>query len=77
MASPRRGDTVKPVFNWLQMQRWHISESNLPPGSEIRFRQVFDFRSIQASARNVTLHLKPSPEPLRVKVIRFNYSMLL
>ena len=54
---------MKPVFNWLQMQRWHISESNLPPGSEIRFRQVFDFRSIQASARNVTLHLKPSPEP--------------
>ncbi len=69
---------MKSVFNWLQMQRWHISEiRDLPPGSEIRFRQVLDFRSIQASARNVTLHLKPSPEPLRVKVIRFNYSMLL
>ena len=27
-------------------------------------REVFDFLSIQASARNVTLYLKPSPEPL-------------
>jgi signal transduction histidine kinase len=36
---PAVGDAVKPVFNWLQMQRWGISESNLPPGSEIRFRE--------------------------------------
>jgi signal transduction histidine kinase len=28
----------KVVFDWRQMQRWGISESSLPPGSEIRFR---------------------------------------
>jgi signal transduction histidine kinase len=26
------------VFDWRQLQRWGISESRLPPGSEIRFR---------------------------------------
>ena len=30
---------VKPIFNWLQMQRWEVRESNFPPGSEIRFRE--------------------------------------
>jgi signal transduction histidine kinase len=30
---------VKPIFNWGQMQRWKVSESSLPPGSEIRFRE--------------------------------------
>src|SRR6202030_1752747 len=32
-------DAIRPVFNWQQMQRWGVSESNLPPGSEIRFRE--------------------------------------
>ena len=32
-------DALKPVFNWRQMQRWNISEGQLPPGSEIRFRE--------------------------------------
>lgn len=32
-------DVVKPIFNWRQMQRWNVSEANLPPGSEIRFRE--------------------------------------
>jgi signal transduction histidine kinase len=30
---------VKPIINWLQMQRWGVSESGLPPGSEVRFRE--------------------------------------
>jgi len=30
---------VKPIFNWVQMQRWNVSESGLPEGSEIRFRE--------------------------------------
>ena len=30
---------VKPIFNWQQMQRWKVSESSLPEGSEIRFRE--------------------------------------
>ena len=29
---------ASPVFDWRQMQRWGISESRLPPGSEILFR---------------------------------------
>ena len=33
------GNFVKPVFDWRQLQRWGISESTLPPGSEIRFRE--------------------------------------
>ena len=32
------GDFTKPVFDWRQLQRWNISESSLPSGSEIRFR---------------------------------------
>jgi signal transduction histidine kinase len=31
-------NAVKPIFNFLQMQRWNVSEATLPPGSEIRFR---------------------------------------
>jgi signal transduction histidine kinase len=30
---------VKPIFNWRQMQRWKVSESSLPAGSEIRYRE--------------------------------------
>jgi signal transduction histidine kinase len=30
----------KPIFDWRQLQRWGISESALPPGSEIRFREL-------------------------------------
>src|SRR5262249_54143441 len=28
-----------PVYDWRQLQRWHISESVLPPGSIVQFRQ--------------------------------------
>ena len=28
-----------PLFNWQQMQRWGVSASSLPEGSEIRFRE--------------------------------------
>jgi signal transduction histidine kinase len=30
---------VKPIFNWRQMQRWKVNPSDLPAGSEIRFRE--------------------------------------
>lgn len=33
------GNTLKPIFDWRQLQRWHIDEWKLPPGSEIRFRE--------------------------------------
>ena len=35
-----RGEFSKGIFDWRQLQRWHISEKQLPPGSEIRFRPV-------------------------------------
>ena len=28
-----------PMFDWCQLQRWHVSESQLPPGSVVRFRE--------------------------------------
>jgi signal transduction histidine kinase len=37
--STRVTEAVKPIFNWQQMRRWNVSDSNLPPGSEIRFRE--------------------------------------
>jgi signal transduction histidine kinase len=33
------GNTLKPIFDWRQLQRWNISESSLPVGSELRFRE--------------------------------------
>jgi signal transduction histidine kinase len=33
------GDFTKPIFDWRQLRRWNISESTLPPGSEIWFRE--------------------------------------
>lgn len=47
LANPRSGGpslievpTHSTMFDWRQMQRWGISESNLPPGSELRFRDL-------------------------------------
>jgi signal transduction histidine kinase len=37
--SARVMEAVKPIFNWQQMRRWNVSDSNLPAGSEIRFRE--------------------------------------
>ena len=33
------GNYAKPMFDWRQLTRWGISESRLPPDSEICFRQ--------------------------------------
>ena len=35
---PIESAQIKPMFDWRQLQRWRIDESQLPPGSEIRFR---------------------------------------
>jgi signal transduction histidine kinase/ABC-type uncharacterized transport system substrate-binding protein len=35
---PKAIEAVAPIFNWKQMERWNVVESDLPPGSEIRFR---------------------------------------
>jgi signal transduction histidine kinase len=34
------GDFIKPVFDWRQLKRWNVSESSLPAGSEVRFRDT-------------------------------------
>ena len=34
------GAFTKPIFDWRELKRWNVSESRLPPGSEIRFRQA-------------------------------------
>jgi C4-dicarboxylate-specific signal transduction histidine kinase len=33
------GNTLKPVFDWRQLQRWNISETSLPSDADIRFRE--------------------------------------
>jgi signal transduction histidine kinase len=33
-------EAVRPIFNWKQMQRWSVPESDLPQGSEVRFRDA-------------------------------------
>ena len=32
-------ELAAPMFDWRQMQRWGISESSLPPGSTVHFRE--------------------------------------
>ncbi len=38
--APIVGNDTRPVFDWRQMQRWKVSETSLPPDSEIRFREA-------------------------------------
>jgi signal transduction histidine kinase len=33
------GNVVRPIFDWRQLHRWGVSESQLPEGSEVRFRE--------------------------------------
>ncbi|MBB4372336.1 signal transduction histidine kinase [Bradyrhizobium sp. cir1] len=37
--APVSGNNVKPIFDWRQLKRWNVDEVNLPPGSEVRFRE--------------------------------------
>jgi signal transduction histidine kinase len=34
------GEFTRPVFDWRQLNRWQISETTLPGGSEVRFREA-------------------------------------
>jgi signal transduction histidine kinase len=34
-----REDVVKPIFDWRQLQKWGVRESQLPEGSEVRFHE--------------------------------------
>ena len=55
-------NAVLPIFDWRQLKRWNIDETNLPAGSEIRFRQpnVWDQYSLQISAAFAALLLQTS-----------------
>jgi signal transduction histidine kinase len=44
---------VEPIFNWREMQRWKVSESNLPTGSEIRFREPTFFEKYRWQSMTV------------------------
>jgi signal transduction histidine kinase len=33
-------DEIKPIFDWRQLKRWGLSEAQLPPDSEVRFRKL-------------------------------------
>jgi signal transduction histidine kinase len=39
LISIAEGDVVRPIFDWRQLRRWGVSESQLPEGSEVRFRE--------------------------------------
>jgi signal transduction histidine kinase len=45
---PPAADELKPVFDWRQLKRWHISENRLPPGSEVRFREITAWERYQS-----------------------------
>jgi signal transduction histidine kinase len=46
-----------PVYDWRQLQRWHISESVLPPGSKIQFRQPTAWEQYRTATLAVTAAL--------------------
>jgi len=37
--TPQILEAASPVYDWRELQRWKISESSLPVGSEVRFRR--------------------------------------
>jgi signal transduction histidine kinase len=45
---------ASPVFDWRQMQRWGISESSLPPGSNILFRNPTAWEQYRAYILAIT-----------------------
>jgi signal transduction histidine kinase len=34
------GDSTRPIFDWRQLKRFGVNEARLPPGSEVRFREL-------------------------------------
>ena len=67
LAGEKAGDVkipaskfATPIFDWRLMQRWGISESRLPPGSEIYFREpsVWEQYRLQIMAIIATLLLQ-------------------
>ena len=46
--------TNKPLFDWRQLQRWGISASKLPAGSEIRFHELSEWEQYKVQILVVT-----------------------
>ena len=36
----KESELARPIFDWRQLNRFGISEANLPPGSDVRFREL-------------------------------------
>jgi signal transduction histidine kinase len=51
------GTTLKPMFDWRQLQKWNISESMLPVGSEVRFRPLGMWEQYSAQILAVSVAL--------------------
>jgi signal transduction histidine kinase len=49
---PASIDELKPIFDWRQLKRWHVSEHRLPPGSTVSFREptVWERYSLQIAS---------------------------
>jgi signal transduction histidine kinase len=45
---------ASPIFDWRQMQRWGISEKNLPPGSRILFRPPTEWEQYKTPISAIT-----------------------
>jgi C4-dicarboxylate-specific signal transduction histidine kinase len=48
------GNVVMPIFDWRQLKRWGVSESKLPLGSEIRFRELSTWQQYKAQILAIT-----------------------
>jgi len=59
----RASEVIHRMRNFLKRTPFEASEIDIND----TVREVFEFLSIQASARNVALYLKPASEPLRVR----------
>jgi signal transduction histidine kinase len=46
-----------PKFDWRELQRWGISESRLPPGSEVRFREPTAWERYRWQLTSISLAL--------------------
>ena len=49
------GTSLRPVFDWNEMQRWRVDQNRLPPGSEIRNRPLPVWRQYPAQSALIAL----------------------
>ena len=54
---PATIDELKPLFDWRELKRWHVSEDRLPPGSEVRFREITVWERYQSQIISAVMAL--------------------